>query len=220
VIYGTLSGSRVKVINVIKSGESTTSEFAEIDVKYEAGTSSVPGGSTAVFFGQMARGESLLSVDCAVVVSDCLLKNLEHNTWPHCVTEDHCWTKTGQRIENGNTFEDYESGEECTCSFGSLLCSRGLCSCTVSGVKHSAGETWKESTCKECKCEDKGGRCSFQCEEDVCLSFLLPIASSILVVGLLVAFIARRMYKGKDLVDLDSQLSDPARFTPLENSSD
>lgn len=217
IVYAQNTGSSVTVLSFLKAS-STTQKFTTLQVEYSEGAHALPAGSKGVYFGHMVPYESKITVTCAVVVVDCLLESLRKNEWDLCGNSlSHCWTKIGE-VEDGKTFVDYTTGEQCTCRSGSVLCERGLCHCTdVSGNKHNPGTTWKDSSCKECACVDKGGSCSFTCEEDVCLSFILPIAASVLVVGLLVGYVIYRMAQGKVLVDLDDSLPG-ADYTPLEHN--
>eukprot|EP01127_Copromyxa_protea_P007187 TRINITY_DN17101_c0_g1_i1.p1 TRINITY_DN17101_c0_g1~~TRINITY_DN17101_c0_g1_i1.p1 ORF type:complete len:260 (+),score=49.14 TRINITY_DN17101_c0_g1_i1:28-780(+) len=211
VVHGTAVGlSKVKIIEVLKSGEKWVGDFPELDLSSDHNM--IP-GTVGVFFGKLEVNENLLELSCALTVSPCELKNLRSTIWIKCTGEDHC-TYKGSRIENGHTFEDYATGEECRCSFGAVNCHMGLCTCSLGGLKHRPGEIWKVDSCKECKCTDNEGVCSYECEEDVCFSFILPLVACVVVVILLAGFIAYRTYHGQVIVDLDSNLP-PDDYTPL-----
>lgn len=217
VIYGKIAGSRLIISKVFKASQKAAYEFAEVSVKYEHARA-LPDGSLGVYFGKMEQFDSVFTVTCAVIVPDCTLESLKQNKWDICgKTTDHCWTAKGIMVQNGKTYVDYETGEQCTCYSGSLLCERGLCRCTEGSVSHQPGETWKVSTCKECLCEDKGGVCSYTCEEDICLALILPIVAGVLAVLILIGFIAYRSAKGLVLVDLEENLPG-ADYTPLSTN--
>jgi len=210
VIYGTVSQSSGELVvhDVIKTSSSTTREFTQFLLSYK-GKRPLHGGSVAVFFGGVSSSESLLTVNCAAFVSDCALNSLRSNSWGKCIpTENYCMTARG-RIEHGQTFEDYSKNEECTCMHGTVLCEKGLCTCkTDGGVIHHPGDIWKVDACKECLCSDHGGVCSYTCEEDVCLSFILPIVSTILIIAIVIGFVVRRTRSIEDTfeADLDDML--------------